>query len=290
MRQGTGPFVAEAFADMGCPVAGVVGTSAESAAEAAQALQVKLDQPVLGFVDLRQAVLSTGADLVALCSPYAVHAEQLLQISSLNCHCLVEKPIVWPQTLQALRAIIDAFAERGRFLQVVNQWVHSLPVFAQIYPQQTPRKKFAMRLSPVSEGADMLIDAAPHWLNLVQYLIGPGRIEHVELPRWQPRHIIVHCQVKHDRGVLEASLELVTCPERPRPVWYAIDDQRVERDVELPAYQQFLVGNGRRVKLRDPLLEVVEKFLRDVSMQTPIDRAGIEHGHLGLQELMLAQP
>ena len=70
-RQGIGSFVAEALVDCGCKMVGVVGTSPETVQAAAQPLGVS------GYVDLEAAIRRESPNLVAICTPIEVHAEQL---------------------------------------------------------------------------------------------------------------------------------------------------------------------------------------------------------------------
>ncbi len=135
-----------------------------------------------GYTDLRRAMEIEKPDVVALCSPYRFHAEQLMAIAEANCNCLVEKPLAWPADDSAVFSILQAFESRGLLLEMVAQWPQTLLGFTEIHgPIPETISHFAMRLSPISIGRDMVPDSAPHFISMLQALLGPGDFHDIKV-------------------------------------------------------------------------------------------------------------
>ncbi|MDP1930790.1 MAG: Gfo/Idh/MocA family oxidoreductase [Gammaproteobacteria bacterium] len=270
VRQGTGPFIAAALQKAGARIAGIVGTSSDTAELARRELAQRHHITTKGYVDLRDAIATERPDVVAICTPWQVHAEQLAIVAEAGCHCLVEKPLAWPLSTPQVDELISAFEQRGLLLHMVSQWPHTLPVFESLHGALTlPVQRFAMRLSPISIGSTMIPDAAPHLISMLQALSGPGDCEdivvtagHGDFPENSAiDSLILDFAYRTDIGVTQAQLQLQTCAERPRPAWYQINDLRVERELVLPEYQQYLTANGRRIGLDDPMELMATAFL-----------------------------
>lgn len=268
VRQGTGPFIAAALQKAGAHISGIVGTSVESVQLAEHELALRHGITTRGYTDLRAAIAAETPDVVALCTPWQVHAEQLAIVAEAGCHCLVEKPLAWPLSNAGLNLLIEAFERRGLLLQMVSQWPLTLPAFHALYgPLTQPVERLLMRLSPISIGETMIPDAAPHLISMLQALVGPGDCEGIVVTPGRNSErsaldtLAICFTYQSARGAIEAQLLLQTCAQRPRPAWYQINDMKVERDVVLPEYQQYLVANGRRVALSDPMEMTVSDFL-----------------------------
>jgi hypothetical protein len=295
-RQGTGPFIAGAIKKSGAEVVAVVGTQTHSVESALASLATEQDIRCRGYTDLNEAIASEQPDAVAICSPYPFHLDQLQTVAAAGCHCLVEKPLVWPGSAIQVSRSVEHFSRRGLLLQMVAQWPLSLVAFAELngpIPQMV--NDFTMRLSPVSIGPNMVPDSAPHFISMLQALLGPGQCEQVEIELIEVDEqpggkLALKCNYRHDRGVARAQLLLETCEQRPRPAWYQINGMRVDRKVELPHYAQCLVAGERSVSMKDPMEGVVEHFLAALTEELPTDVDGLVLGHRNLTQLADAWP
>lgn len=245
---------------------------------------------------MQQALLIEQPQVVALCSPYRFHADQLTAIAQANCHCLVEKPLVWPASDQKALTVLEAFKDRDLLLKMVAQWPQTLLGFEQVHgsiPETISR--FAMRLSPISIGSDMVPDSAPHFISMLQSLVGPGDFHDIKLElhtahREQPDSMVLDCIYKHQSGTTQAQLRLETCDTRPRPAWYQINQLRVDREVQLPEYQQRLVSKDKYAILQDPLESVVNRFLKALNNGEKTDVDALRLGQRNLEQLADAWP
>ncbi len=292
-RQGTGPFLAAALLEAGADVCAIVGTSDASVDAAKAELSQRLHIDCNGYTDLPAALATEQPTAVALCSPWRFHEAQLEHVAAAGCHCLVEKPLAWPADMATVDTLIGHFEASGRVLQMVTQWPLTLPAFHQLHA--TPAEgvnTFAMGLSPISIGADMITDAAPHFISMLQALLGPGSFTRVEVdigdgPR--PDHLTLDCTYGHATGNCHSTLSLVTCPEPPRPAWYEINGRRADREIALPDYQQFLVANARRVALPDPLEGVARGFIAAIGTGRS-NGDSLRNAHQNLLQLAKALP
>ena len=280
-RQGIGEFVAARFAECGARVAAVVGTSVASVERARATLRERYGLDCRGYTDLPAALAAESTEIVAICSPYAVHAEHLVAVGRASRHCLCEKPMIDPRADTDIDALIAPFVRSGRHLAVLTQWPCTLPPFFDLYPEQAGRavEQFEMRLSPISTGADMAPDAVPHFLSMLRALAGNVSIDQIDVTftDGDPRRLRITTDVAHPKGRMKAILNLQTCPNRPRPAWYAINGDRADREIEQPGYRQYLRAATGRRPLQDPLCLLVRDFLADVAANRPTDADALAH-------------
>ena len=85
-----------------------------------------------------------------------------------------------------------------------------------------------------------------------------------------------------------AALQLTTCPQRPRPAWYQINDLRAEREIDLPSYQQYFVAGDSRVPVPDPMHQVARDFLHNLETSATTDGALLRQAHQNLLQLAAA--
>jgi len=280
-RQGIGEFVAGWFARCGARVTAVVGTSPDTVAQAQATLRERYAIDCRGYTDLAEALACEPGDVVAICSPYRLHAEHLELVGRAGRHCLCEKPLCWPAAQG--ENPVQVFVDAGTLLDVLTQWPCTLPTFFELHPDLAGAavEQFEMRLSPISSGLDMVPDAVPHFISMIRALVGTQptareqwhvRGVNARFVNGDPRRLIIECDVFHARGATRATLHLETCPQRPRPAWYAINGARVEREVELTGYRQFFRSSKSRLPLPDPTGLLVGRFLADIAARRLTDR------------------
>lgn len=288
-RQGTGPFIAAGLDAAGVKVSGIVGTSVASVAQARQQLAENQGLQTRGFTSLEDALETTGADAVAICSPWQVHQQQLVQVAEAGRHCLVEKPLAWPLTEDTSDELIGAFEQRGLLLQVVNQWPTTLPAFAELHgdPANTV-EQFSMRLSPISLGPDMITDSAPHFIGMLQALAGPGDCTDTSINSLSNEELHLDCHYQHKSGSIAARLILKTQAIRPRPAWYQVNGLRADREVELPDYRQYLTSADRRIEVQDPMHRVTAEFAHGLRQGAQTQGALLRAAHRNLLQLAKA--
>lgn len=303
-RQGTGPYVARWLQMHGAEVCAIVGTQNSTVQQAQRTLRREYDITCRGYTDLATALTREQADAAAICSPSRFHAEHLEVTANAGLHCLCEKPLCWSAAAShpagsqdahdPLQPILDAFDKAGRLLQLITQWPATLPAFDQLHPggRRSAVEHFAMRLSPISTGLEMIADAGPHFLSMLIALCGPGELERIDVagPAGSPDQepLVLNATYRHAAGQTAAELRLQRCLTRPRPAWYAVNGSRVDRQVTMPDYHQSLVAGGREVALADPMEAVVKDFLHALRVRRATDRIGLRCQQWNLRQLAAA--
>lgn len=305
-RQGTGPYVARAFHQLGCDIRAVISSSLSSASRAATHLEKEYGIRCRAFAGMEEALKAVPIDIVAICSPPSTHYRYLEAATSAGCHVFCEKPLWWPeQEMQTpefaqrlshdtLRLVRQA-REGSLTLQLNTQWVFTLPGFYALHPQPNPGPQtietFSMWLSPQSTGKDMIIDAVPHALSMLYALFGAGRIQDVryDSPSNDPdRDLQIVFDYLHATGDCTVSLGLNSTDALPKPAAYAINQQRVDRHVELPDYLISLRSSGKQVPIVDPLMCSVKNFLGSVHSGCGVDETALIDGMEHLLQIYLA--
>ncbi|MEH6587415.1 MAG: Gfo/Idh/MocA family oxidoreductase [Halioglobus sp.] len=289
-RQGTGPFVAAGLAEAGAHISGIIGTSDESVSAALAGLKNDWGIQTEGFTDLAVALAQLQPDAVAICSPWRFHAEQLDQVAKAGCHCLVEKPLAWPASQERVDQLVSKFEDHNLLLHLVGQWPTTLSAFCALHGDLPDKiDRFSMRLSPISIGEDMITDAAPHFISMLQSLAGPGDCLSctIEIDSGNEK-LALACNYQHGSGCISARLLLETCSERPRPAWYEINSMRADRQVTLPEYSQAMVSDDKRAAVADPMRQVTAHFLAQVTAGASSNGTLLRSAHRNLLQLAAA--
>lgn len=306
-RQGTGEYIAREFARCGCEVRAIVGTSASTVEIARTALRERYGIDCAGFTSLAALLRSEPVDIVAVCSPADAHLAQLELAAKAGCHVFSEKPLWWSDQLglcenadaevrKPTQRLLEQFLRHGRYLALNTQWPFTLDAFRQLHPQagagEGAIEHFSMWLSPTSQGADMLVDSAPHLISMLQALAGPGTLEQVQmryheiLDLGKRSALELSCIYAHQRGATRVLFKLARCPQLPRPAGYSVNGFGVERHVELPGYLLSFVSNGNTIPVRDPLAAAVEDFVQAVDSGRAPDATSVVEGMVQLQQLV----
>ena len=173
--------------------------------------------------------------------------------------------------------LVDAFAASGCCLELLTQWPRTLPTYFELFPQagREPVERFEMRLSPIAQGPDMVLDAAPHIVSMLWALAGAGEIV---APQARcgvgGRELTLDFEYRHVLGSIAVACRFGTCERQPRPAWYAINGHVAERRIEMPGYRMHLRrrdGEGE-LRLPDPLALHLRSFVDDVRHQAATDR------------------
>ena len=289
-RQGTGPFIAAGLAEAGAHISGIIGTSDASVSAALAGLRNDWGIETQGFTDLCVALTQLQPDAVAICSPWRFHAEQIDQVAEAGCHCLVEKPLAWPASQERVDQLVKKFEDRKLLLQLVGQWPTTLSAFSALHGGLPDKiESFSMRLSPISIGEDMITDAAPHFISMLQSLAGPGNCLSCTI-KIDPGNekLALACNYQHGSGCISARLLLETCSERPRPAWYEINGMRADRHVTLPEYTQEMISGDKRAVVADPMRQVTAHFLSQVTAATSSNGTLLRSAHRNLLQLAAA--
>ena len=302
-RQGTGEWIARDLSRLGVEVAAIVGTSAESRAEAQATLRARYGIKAATYGSLPELLAHETVDVVAICSPPEAHLEQLLSAAQAGCHVFCEKPIAWwpnlptqpeAQLRDQVESLLAAFTSRGLLLTLNCQWPFTLGAFYELHPglRGVRVERFEMSLSPMRTGAAALVDSGSHPLSMLYTMLGAS-LEGVSDPRVSfagadRSSMTCEFDYSHASGIVPVRILLEEHPAPPRPAGYSINGAPVNRRIQLPTYSLSFEAEGRSVALSDPLTAAVADFLARLRAGTPTETAPVLAGALHLHRLVKA--
>lgn len=291
VRQGIGPWVARTLDELGVEVRAVVGSSEETAAQAAHDLRERFGIACRSHADLELALAEECPDVVAICTPNERHREHLERVAAAGVHALCEKPLWWEADARdraaATRAIVDAFRERALHLTTLTQWPCTLPAWFALFPEQrlAPFERFEMKLGPRRIDAHAIVDSAPHALSMLERVFGLGDVEEARWTADGDRAELAF-GYRHETGVVDCALRLERHPQPPRPAGYGFDGHWAERVIDPQTYAMSFVAGDRRRAFPDPLRTRIGEFLAAAQAGTPTDREALVGAQRNLERLV----
>jgi|TARA_B110000238_G_C16136363_1_gene443912 hypothetical protein len=295
-HQGTGPYIARTFANIGHEISGIVGTSERSINQTLTDLSNHYGIDTQGYSNFNQLIESHTLDIIVIASPPGSHLDYLKLAAENNLHIFCEKPFWWPEnnafTLtgyeQTLQAVIDKSKAKQRYIHLNTQWLYTLKDFSRLHPSaifNNEIKQFAMHLSPQSEGISMLIDAASHGLSLLYQLVGRGNLNQIELEKTS-NGALIHFDYEHQQGITKSTLGFIQSNETPKPASYQINGHTVNRTVSLPEYQIQLQSDQQTIAIQDPLDTSIRDFLASIEAGLEPDEDALILGARHLYQLI----
>ncbi len=302
-KQGTGPYIARTFQELGVKICGVVSSSLDSATSSAKQLKrgYAIDCPP--YASLDELLKNQTTDIVAICSPSASHYQYLNTAIDAGYHVFCEKPFWWPiEKVITKKDVLNITAETTKLverckaqnvvLQLNTQWPFTLPTYYEIFPQQKqtlqPIETFEMWLSPQSADKTMIIDAAPHLLSMLYALVGSGRIYNIKSnyqAAQSSKEIKFEFDYLHSYGDIKVCLLLSSSSTSPKPAAYAINHKRVDRHVELSHYLISLRSLDKQLPVVDPLVCSIKNFLSSIHSKTSPDGVALIDGMTHLAQI-----
>lgn len=164
---------------------GVCGRSIDRAAKFADKYGVR------AYDDLERMILKGKVQALIVCTPHPYHRDPVVLAAKLGVHCLVEKPLA--STLHDCDKMINAAEKNNVKLGVVSQRRFygpvlrmkkaidegkiGTPVLGHVimlgWRDETYYKSDPWRGKWETEGGGVLVNQAPHQLDLFQWLMGP---------------------------------------------------------------------------------------------------------------------
>jgi predicted dehydrogenase len=276
-RQGLGPFVARWLREAGAEVPCFSCTSEETVAQAGADLTRIAGVTAKGWVDGEAMLREESLDAVAILTPPRTHGMWLEHALEAGLDVLCEKPFLWgaEDDLETACQLVDRFEQRGLLLMENTQWPSTLPYFDALHPgaREDPITRFAMRMAPASTGVDMIGDALPHPLSVLQALV-PSEVVHVENCRFSTHdsnatELSIGFRYLADGHPIEVMVELSTSPEQPREASLAINGHWAHRLIRTADYAFFFASGARLVGVPDPLGLHLTEFVDALRSERP---------------------
>ena len=166
---GTGPFLARFAHQSGARVCAVLGTSPDSAANAAGDLGRRFGTAVKAC-DAWDEFLATRPDAILIASPAATHEEYLQRALDDSLHVYCEKPLLWCDDMsERAQELATQFRARGLHLCVGAQWPFTLATYRMLFPTVDPQaaRSFLMLMSMPARREATVAECLPHPLSML---------------------------------------------------------------------------------------------------------------------------
>ena len=300
-HQGTGPFIARNFANLGHDISAFVGTSRQSIQETSSHLSQQFGIHVEGYLSFEELIEQHRLDILVISSPPDTHLEYLEKALENKLHVFCEKPFWWPESSISafdlnqyetiIQNIINLAQQNKKVIHLNTQWPYTLCDFMRLYPSalaQGEVNTFEMSLSPQSQGRKMLVDAASHGLSMLYQLVGTGKLDNIEFEYSgdSQSNLTINFEYIHSQGCTKTTLDFTQSQEIPKPASYQINGFKVNRTVSLPEYQIQLQSEQCTVNIQDPLDASIEDFLASVDAGLESDNKALLLGARHLYQLI----
>ena len=146
---------------------------------------------VRGFCDIREMIASAGVEAVIVCTPHPAHRDAAVMAAEAGAHVLVEKPLA--STLQDCDEMLAAakrakvkigvvcqrrfYSPVQRVRRAIDEGKIGKPALGTVlmlgWRDQKYYESDPWRGQWKAEGGGVLVNQAPHQLDLLQWLMGP---------------------------------------------------------------------------------------------------------------------
>ena len=156
-----------------------------------RAQQFAAEYKVKAYQDVEDMIASSGVESLTVCTPHPLHAEPAILAANAGVHVLIEKPLA--SSLQDCDAILNAAKRSGvkigttcqrrfytpcqRIKRATEAGKLGRPILGSVamygWRDQAYYKSDGWRGSWKAEGGGVLVNQAPHQLDLLQWYMGP---------------------------------------------------------------------------------------------------------------------
>jgi predicted dehydrogenase len=264
--RGIGRVHARHFHALGADVCAILGSTPESAAEAARELESDAGVHATPFSNL-DALLDSAVDAVCICTPPELHHAQIRAVAARGLPILCEKPLFWRADVSrdaVERDLADLTARRDLRLRVNTSNVTFVDAIRDRVPDGSTVQRFDFwfHTAGACRGRDIAVDLMPHAFSLLRRLVGMQPIAHFhanENARW------FACRFMY--GSTLVTFDLREGRPGPSALSFAINGREFRR-VQHGAgatYRVHLhdVSTGDDIAVEDPFRSCIAGFLRD---------------------------
>ena len=280
---GIGKHHAKWFNALGCEVAAFAGTSTQTVAAASQALQDLCGFAGRGYVGAEAMLDAEALDLVAVCSPPALHRDHFLAAARRGCHILCEKPLVWDpdkpvgQLLDEAAEMLETARASGLVGAVNTQYAAAVEPYWDLRRSAgAPARRddftsFFMHIDSRggkrgAAGEKIWIELAPHPLSLLRAFAGTGAaVPGSEQCCIEERRVEAAFDYETAGGrTVQARIVVGNVPDGPLVRRFGVDDALVDyegRDDEQGVYAAYLTLGDREMKTTDFMQASISRFV-----------------------------
>lgn len=265
---GIGEYIGKYFHAQGERVSAVLGTTPQSAGLAAENL-LRYGISARPYSDFTRMMDEQELDGVVIASPVQTHKRYITQCLDAGVHIFCEKPFISPDDEDMDVVLDDIFTRAGQggiTIAMNSQWVFCLPFYEELCGGigKSGVNSFAMRLSPVCTGREMIPDSVPHALSMLYAALGYGAAGdlHIEGATGGMQVAFTYAA---PGGTCRVGVSLKTEKIQPRTFSFGFDSRTVHRCIDMDTYRIGLSFEGKTVMIPDPLELSVKDFIAAIS-------------------------
>ena len=271
---GIGKYHAREFAEAGCDVVAILGSTKESAERTAQFLHEnkefnngKFSINARPYHDLTTLLSEEELDAASICTPPHLHSTHVKQCLEAGLHVLCEKPFVLDsqyQNYQIAKDLVALAREKNRIISVNTQWVFAIPYIPKRITSQGVQN-FSMYINPVNiTGSKLLHECIPHLNSMLIRLVPEGSAGDIRFLSRDSKDL----KIEFKYGNCNVNYNVVCKKEKPTSLGFSINGNKFEREIG-ENYTQFLKGENGFQKIEDPLKTSVKNFVFALSGGKP---------------------
>jgi hypothetical protein len=263
-HNGIGEYIAKYLHVNDVEVACVLGSTQISATSAAANL-TKHGIKAKAYTSFSKMMRDDRVDCVAIASPSHTHKIYIEKCIEEGVHIFCEKPFISPSMPYQDEWIENAFIqaqEKGIVIAMNSQWPFSLPFYKELCGMTDSEgiREFAIRLSPLSLGREMIPDSVPHALSLLYCAAGLGTMEDLIFDKGDDA-LMIRFDYLTGQTRCAVKIEMVREIEQPRTFSFGFNGLIARRHIDLGTYTLHLTYKDKILKIADPLGLSVRDFV-----------------------------
>lgn len=264
--QGIGHVHARIFKSLGADVCAVLGSSEETALDAANQLEESFGIKAKAFYRLDDLFEETKPDAVSICTPAECHYEAILASLERNISVFCEKPLFWEEGInreevEEKLSTIEKHTNRQVFVNTCN--ANFMDRLIEIIGLKKDIRSFYFKFYSQGPhaGSDIGLDLLPHGISLLLRLFGQQEIKSLT------KEIHNHnykCSFSYSK--CDINFDFQELPNGKKDFIIGIDGRTFTRIQEGfgVTYRVYLEDSqtGEKIHCEDPFEVYIRRFLR----------------------------
>ena len=263
-NNGIGEYIAKYLHENDVEVACVLGSTHISASSAAANL-TKHGIKAKAYTSFSQMMGDARVDCVAIASPSHTHRQYIEGCIDEGVHIFCEKPFISPDMPHQdawIEKALSRAQEKGIVIAMNSQWPFCLPFYKELCGiiDSVGIKEFSIRLSPLSQGREMIPDSVPHALSLLYCAAGSGTMEDLTFDGGDDT-LKIRFNYLAEQTRCAVKIDMVREIEQPRTFSFGFNGLIARRHIDLGTYTLHLTYKDKILKIADPLGLSVRDFV-----------------------------
>lgn len=260
---GIGKYHVREFINAGCEVVWILEKNEVEAKKGAKLLSELYNLQVNPTHKINE-FFKNELDIISIATPSELHSFYLNECLKRKVNIFCEKPFVNDTLFEdynIAKKILKYAKDNESFVSVNTQWVNVIKYLDLESIGKIKRLKIYMEAG--AKRLSMLKEHLPHTNSILLRLIPNGQILNINFLEKKEDHIIINFIYSNLEDSCSVDYEFKYKKDRPRKVFFSINDLNVRRDVK-EGYKQYLVINNKEIEIEDPFKDSISNFVKAV--------------------------